>query len=130
MTHARSGLLVLLVVGLLPVPTSAGQRDRAPREPDREDRVEVDVGRLPLDLDRVSRRLKQQATRESVNPLNLQIFVGVFAEAPRLEYFDPDADLRFGPVPRSAPTHRDLLRQMTPRHISSPGGGGITLFSW
>jgi hypothetical protein len=128
MIRARSGLIVLLVAGLMPAAATAGQEPDG-REPEREDRATVDVGRLPLDLDRVSRRLQQEASRESWSPLNLQYFVGVFAEAPPIEFFDPDADLVYGPVPRSAPTHREMLRLMTPRHFSSPGGG-IPLFSW
>jgi hypothetical protein len=130
MNHAHSGLLVLLVAGLVPAAATAGQQDPPGREPEHEVRATVDVGRLPLDLDRVSRRLRQEAARESWSPLNLQYFVGVFAEAPPIEFFRPDADLVFGPVPRSAPTHSEMLRMMTPPYVSSPGGGGIPLFSW
>ena len=129
MIHARSGLLVLLVAGLVPAAAAAAQQEPDRRAPERDDRATVDVGRLPLDLERVSRRLRQEASRESWSPLNLQYFVGVFAEAPPIEFFRPDADLVFGPVPRSAPTHNEMLRLMTPRHVSSPGGG-IPLFSW
>lgn len=128
--HVRSGLLVLLVAGLMPVAATAAQDGEPSHEPEREERTTVDVGRLPIDLERLGRRLQQEAARESWSPLNLQYFVGVFAEAPPLEYFRPDADLVYGPVPRSAPTHSEMLRVMNPPWVASPIGGGVPLFSW
>ncbi len=130
MTHLPTGLLVLLIAGLTPVAATAGQDGPRPQEPEREARATVDVGKLPLDLERLGRRLQQEAARESWSPLNLQFFVGVFAEAPAVEFFRPDADLVYGPVPRSAPTHSEMIRLMTPQWVASPIGGGMSLFSW
>jgi hypothetical protein len=34
--------------------------------------------------------------------------------------FAPDTDLKFGPAPYGAPTHRDMIQQVTPKEFSAP----------
>ncbi|NOT44724.1 MAG: hypothetical protein HOP14_08995 [Acidobacteria bacterium] len=82
--------------------------------------AQVNVDRLPIDLDRVERQLKRSSEREEVDGLRLRFSVEVYARAPRVELFAPDEDLQHGPVPFSAPTHQEFLQHVTPREFSSP----------
>ena len=65
----------------------------------------LDVSRLPLNLDRIQRELRQSALREERQGLNLRYVVEVFGQAPPIVFFRPDANLVHGPVPYGAPTH-------------------------
>lgn len=92
--------------------------------------VDVDVSRLPLDLERIHRQLQQTATREERDGLNLRYYVNVTRQAPPLVLFGPDANLESGPVPYGGPTHRDMLEQMTPKEFRAPAADFSALFRW
>ena len=75
----------------------------------------VDVSRLPINLQRIQREVRQATIREERAGLNLRYFVEVYGQAPRLQVLDPQRDnLQFGPTPHGAPTHRDMLWMLTP----------------
>ena len=74
----------------------------------------VDVSRLPIDLRRIERELRQATIREERSGLNLRYFVEVYGQAPPLVTFTKEDNLQFGPVPYGAPTHRDILWMLTP----------------
>lgn len=74
----------------------------------------VDVSRLPIDLRRIERELRQATIREERSGLNLRYFVEVYGQAPPLVTFTKEDNLQFGPVPHGAPTHRDILWMLTP----------------
>ena len=80
----------------------------------------VDVSRLPLDLHRIERLLRQNTETSEFNGLRLQYFVGVFGRAPQIELFIEGEDLKNGPTPWGAPTHRDMLNLWTPKEFSAP----------
>jgi len=90
----------------------------------------VDVSRLPVDLQRIQRELRQSAVREEREGLNLRYFVDVYGQAPPLVIFGPEDDLKAGPVPRSAPTHQDMVNQVTPQEYRAPAADLNNLFRW
>jgi len=90
----------------------------------------LDVSKLPLDLERIHKVLKQGTVREERDGLNLRYTVEVFGQAPPLELFTPGESLTTGPVPDSAPTHRDMIEHVTPREYRAPPADLSALFRW
>ena len=79
--HIRTfGLLVGLVAVLGMASDAAAQET-------------VDVSRLPLNLDRIQRELRQPAIREERQGLNLRYVVNVYGQAPPIMFFGPEANL-------------------------------------
>jgi hypothetical protein len=90
----------------------------------------IDVSRLPLNLDRMQRQLRQSTVRDESDGLRLRYVVDVFGQAPRIELFG-NRDFSFtGPAPYGAPTHQDMLRVMTPQEFSAPAANFGNLFRW
>jgi hypothetical protein len=80
----------------------------------------INVDRLPLDLERIERQLRKSGEQEEFNGLRLRYFVDVYGKAPRIELFAPNENLTTGPVPWGAPTHREMVEQVTPKEFRSP----------
>jgi hypothetical protein len=116
MLRIQSGLTAVLVLGLAQV--AAGGQET------------VDVDRLPVDMRRIERQLRQTMDREAHDGLNLQFFVGVFGQAPPIELFTKDDNLVNGPVPYGGPTHREVLETITPREYRAPAMDFGGLFRW
>ena len=110
-----SGLLFALVA-----PAAAQQVARA----------ELDVSRLPVDLERIQRQLQQTSTREEQDGLNLRYYVNVTTQAPPLVIFGPADNLANGPVPYGGPTHKEMLEQMTPKEFRAPAADFSALLRW
>jgi len=77
----------------------------------------IDVSRLPVNLERIQRGLRESAVREEREGLNLRYTVEVYGQAPPIVLFDPGANLESGPVPYGAPTHREMIEHVTPREF-------------
>ena len=90
----------------------------------------VDVVKLPVDLDRIQRQLRQSAVREERDGLNLRYVVDVFGRAPRIELFAPAPNLMTGPAPYGAPTHRQMIEMITPQEYRAPAADFGALFRW
>ena len=90
----------------------------------------VDVSRLPIDLRRIQRELRQTTIREERDGLNLRYFVDVYAKAPDIVLFTPEDNLLTGPVPYGAPTHREMIDMVTPREYRAPAADFGNLFRW
>lgn len=91
----------------------------------------VNVDKLPVDLARIQRQLRQQATvREEHNGLNLEYYVDVFGRAPRIELFPPMPNLFTAPPVYGAPTHRDMIQAITPQEHRAPAADLGSLFKW
>ena len=90
----------------------------------------LDVSRLPLNLDRIQRGLLQSAIREERQGLNLHYVVDVYGQAPPLVIFGPEDHLVFGPVPYGAPTHKEMLEQITPREYRAPIADFSAFLRW
>jgi hypothetical protein len=104
----HSSLIVLLLV---PATLSAQEQNAAPSA---QEQPAVDVNRLPIDLGRIQRELRQSAERDENEGLRLRYFVDVYGQAPPLVIFGPEDNLVEGPVPYGAPTHREMIQQNTP----------------
>ena len=90
----------------------------------------VDVSRLPINLDRIQRQLRQSTVRDESDGLRLRYVVDVFGQAPRIELFGGVENALTGPAPYGAPTHQDMLRIMTPQEFSAPAANFGNLFRW
>ena len=77
----------------------------------------VDVSELPLNVARVQRQLREVVEREQRDGLALRYTVNVFEQAPRIELFTPEDNLRFGPTPFTAPTHKEMMSIVSPRWV-------------
>ena len=91
---------------------------------------QVDVSRLPINVDRIHRQLRQTTVREERDGLNLRYIVDVYGQAPRLQLFTKQDDLRSNAVPYGAPTHQDMLNVMTPQEHRAPAANFNNLFNW
>ena len=92
--------------------------------------TQVDVKRLPVDLAKVTRQLRQSAATEHQNGLHIRYTIDVYGQAPRIEIFTKQDNLTSGPVPYGAPTHRDMLQQMTPIEYRAPIMDFSALIRW
>jgi hypothetical protein len=118
--HARS--LVTTAVLLLGLTTAVGAQ--------REQQGQVDVDQLPVDVARVLRGLRQTTIREERDGLRLKYFIDVYGQAPPIELFTRQDNLRNGPVPYGAPTHNEILRMITPQEYRAPVADFSALIRW
>jgi hypothetical protein len=106
-------LVALFIVAALAYPSlGSAQVDQAPA---------IDVSKMGVSLDRIRRELTP-TSRETMssNGLKLNIRVDVFGQAPPLDLVPKDFSLTYGPVPHSAPTHREHIEFVTPQEFSAP----------
>jgi hypothetical protein len=119
----RAGCVALFVSGLFWVPTSAAGQDTASPAPARQEAPAasgIDADRLPIDLHRIERQLRQTSERQDYDGPRLRYYVDVYGTAPKIDLFAPEESLTFGPVPGAAPTHREMLDFVTPQEFRSP----------
>jgi hypothetical protein len=83
--------------------------------------VAIDPSALGVSMSRISERLAadSRARSDGTAPLKLDFFVDVYGTAPALRFFTGQ-DLVYGSIPGSAPTHSDMLYQMTPQLFRQP----------
>ena len=112
----RASLIGLLVFG--PAHAASAQQ------------TSVDVKRLPIDLAKVTRELRQSAATENRTGLNLRYRVDVYGQAPRIELFTKQDNLAYGPAPYGAPTHRDMIEHVTPQEYRAPYADIGNLIRW
>ena len=109
--------------------SSSGSGDQ-PKPAESEPAPNIDVSRLPINLNRIQRQLRQSTVRDESQGLRLRYIVDVYGQAPRIELF-PNRDYSLtGPAPYGAPTHQDLLRMITPQEHSAPAANFGNLFRW
>jgi hypothetical protein len=90
----------------------------------------IDVSRLPIDVARIQRELRQSAEREEHEGLNIRYVIDVYGQAPPIVLIDPAFDLAHGPVPNSAPTHREMIEHVTPIEYRAPPADLSALLRW
>jgi hypothetical protein len=114
----RASLIGLLVIGA--AHAAAAQQ------------IPVDVSRLPIDLAEITRQLRQTSSTESHTGLLLHIHytIDVYGQAPRIELFTKQDNLVTGPVPYGAPTHREMINQVTPIEYRAPIMDFSALLRW
>jgi len=126
MTRRPLGLTALLLFSLVPIAwASDGAADGQPSAGS-----QIDVSRLPINIERIHRQLRQTTVREERDGLNLRYIVDVYGQAPRLELFTKKDNLREGAVPYGAPTHQDMLNVMTPQEYRAPAADFTSLLRW
>ncbi len=91
----------------------------------------VDVGKLPLNLARIQQQLQQSTVREDREGLNLRYFVPVYGQAPRIDLFpNREPGLFTAPPPYGAPTHSQMIQQVTPQEYRAPAADFSSLLRW
>jgi hypothetical protein len=92
----------------------------------------VNVASLPVDVNRIQRKLQQQsAVREDHVGLNLRYTIDVYGRAPLLNLLDSRRDnLLRGPIPYGGPTHQQMLEIMTPQEFRAPVMDFTTFIRW
>ena len=116
MNLRRAFLIGLLVFGA--AHTAAAQQ------------TSVDVKRLPIDLTKITRDLRQSAATESHNGLRIRYSIAVYGTAPQIQLFTKQDNLANGPVPFGAPSHRDMIEHVTPIEYRAPGANLGALLLW
>jgi hypothetical protein len=127
MTGKYFGPTAVVLVALAQAHTSAAAPDDQPAA---QPSAQIDVSRLPINVDRIHRQLRQATVREERDGLNLRYIVDVYGQAPRLELFTKQDNLRDGAVPYGGPTHQDMLNVMTPQEYRAPAANFTNLFNW
>jgi hypothetical protein len=109
--------LLLLAGAALP----AWAQDAAPRKPAPTETPAIDATKLGVSLSRIQKGLRTAETKAKTNPdgLRLEFNVQVYGTAPRIEFLK-DVDLMYGPVPGTAPTHREFVEMVTPPIYRTP----------
>jgi hypothetical protein len=124
---------VAALVGVALAATASAQQ-AAPVSPTPPSRAEstVNVTSLPVDVNRIQRKLQQQSTvREDGVGLNLRYSIDVYGRAPLLNLLDSRRDnLLRGPVPYGGPTHQQMLDVMTPQEFRAPVMDFTTFMRW
>ena len=92
--------------------------------------AQVDVKLLPISLHRIQRELQQSTSSESHEGLRLRYQIDVYGRAPAIELFTKDDNLRSGPVPYGAPTHKQMLEMMTPQEYRTPVMDFTSFMRW
>jgi hypothetical protein len=117
---------LLLMLGL----NGAAQVSETPAPAAPRPEPAVNVDRLPLDLERLERRLRQSSEQENWDGFRLRYRVDVFGTAPRIQFFAPEDVLPSGPIPYGAPTHQEMLEVMTPKEFRAPVMDFSALMRW
>ncbi len=124
------GPTAALLFSLIQVTGAAAQGGSADEAATKPAESTVDVSRLPINLDRIQRQLRQSTVRDESDGLRLRYVVDVFGQAPRIELFGGLENALTGPAPYGAPTHQDMLNIMTPQEFSAPAANFGNLFRW
>jgi hypothetical protein len=121
----RASLIGLLIIGA--AHAAAAQQTSADVSPRA---ISVDVNRLPIDLAKITRQLRQTQGTESHTGLHIRYTIDVYGAAPRIEFFTKEDNLQAGPVPYGAPTHHEMISHVTPQEFSAPIADFGALFRW
>ncbi len=117
---------------LLSWSSPAWAQDAAPPAPAAAD-GQIDATKLGVSLERIQRGLRLTETREKQrtegNTLRLEFQVQVYGSAPKIEVLK-GYDLFNGPVPGSAPTHKQFIDFVTPQIYRTPGLPISALAGW
>ena len=64
------------------------------------------------------------------NGLHIRYTIDVYGAAPQIEFFTKQDNLQTGPVPYGAPTHREMINQVTPQEFRAPIADFSALLRW
>jgi hypothetical protein len=114
--------VVPAAIGLAVMLTAAAGHAQSPApDPPAATPAAINPDALGVSLSTITRRLQADARARAQGdaPLKLEYFVDVYGTAPALRFFSGQ-DLQYGAVPYTAPTHSDMIYQMTPQPFRSP----------
>lgn len=107
---------------LLAWSTPAWAQDAPPAPPPAD--VTIDATKLGVSLERIQKGLRvtesREKNRQTGNTLRLEFQVQVYGMAPKIEVLK-GVDLFNGPVPGTAPSHRQFIDHVTPQIYRTPG---------
>lgn len=129
-TFVATALLLLSLAAKSAAQPSPASNGAGRPSPAQEGAPAFDVDRLPVDLGRIERGLRQSSVREERDGLRLKYFVDVYGQAPRIQLFTRQDNLLNGPVPYGAPTHSQILEAITPKEYRAPAADFGALFKW
>ena len=121
----QAALVALLIIGAAHAAAAQQTSVDENRRP-----IAVDVSRLPIDLANITRQLRQTQSTESHTGLHIRYTIDVYGTAPRIELFTKGDNLASGPVPYGAPTHREMINQVTPIEFRAPIMDFSALLRW
>jgi hypothetical protein len=81
----------------------------------------VDAAKLPVNLRRIGRQIRQAEIREERSGLTLHYTIDVYGEAPPIQIVTPQDNILTGSVPGASPTHGEMLLMMTPPEFRTGG---------
>jgi hypothetical protein len=116
-------LVALLIVATLVVPSVGyAQSGQSPA---------LDATKMGVSLDRIRRELGPEAPETTTfRNGRLTVRVDVFGIAPTIDLIPDDFSLTYGPVPNSAPTHREHIEFVTPEEFRAPAVPIFGLAVW
>jgi hypothetical protein len=117
----RALILCALLAGL-PAMARAQSQEQEPTPPPEAPAAAIDSTKLGVSLSRIQKGLRIAETREQRKDdgLRLEFNVQVYGTAPRIDVIPDDEELVFGPVPGTAPTHRQFIEHVTPQIYRTP----------
>lgn len=111
----------------------AGTGEGTAPSPQGSESERIDPTKLGISLDRIQQRLVAAAHAAekfpSGSPLRIEFQVQVYGTAPRIDILQ-GFDLRYGPVPGTAPSHQEMLSYWTPQIFSAPPFPIATALYW
>ncbi len=117
---------------VLSLSSPAWAQDAEPGSPSQAD-SQIDATKLGVSLERIRRGLRVTESREKQQQagvaLRLEFQVQVYGMAPKIEVLK-GVDLFNGPVPGSAPTHRQFIDFVTPQIYRTPAIPLSALAGW
>ncbi len=118
---------------VLSLSSPAWAQDAEPGSPSQAD-SQIDATKLGVSLERIRRGLRVTESREKQQQqagaaLRLEFQVQVYGMAPKIEVLK-GVDLFNGPVPGSAPTHRQFIDFVTPQIYRTPAMPLSALAGW
>jgi len=125
-----TAVLLFSLIQVTGVAAQSGSAEAPGPKTDKPAEPTIDVSRLPLNLDRIKRQVRQSTVRDESDGLRLRYVVDVFGQSPRIELFGGLENSLTGPAPYGAPTHQDMLQIMTPQEFSAPAANFGNLFRW
>ena len=114
----RSVVLTLAVMVAITVPVGAQ---------DSESEAAFDPATLGVSLERIQTKLDRLPSRDEVSSLlRLDFYVEVYAEAPKIDYFQ-GFDLDNAPIAHGVPTHSQMMAVMSPGRLAPILGPAMDL---
>lgn len=124
----RALIVVALIAGL-GAPAWAQQQEAS--QPQAETPA-IDASKLGVSLSRIQKglRIAENKDKQGGEGLRLEFNVQVYGTAPRVDVIPDGVDLRYGPVPGTAPSHPQFLEFVTPQIYRTPAMPLSTFAMW